>query len=619
MDTHPTHRRHLLIHLAVIVAAIAIAWCRIPSAAFLNWDDGEYVSNNPWIRSLAPDNIKAWFSTFFVGNYQPITMLSYAVDYAIGGPAASVYHTSSILLHMVNACLVYVFFSKLQPQKAVALFTALLFALSPVQAESVSWIAERKTLVSTFFSLLALLQYQGYIRRSSAGRMALVTLLSALAILAKATAVVLPFLFMATDVWLQLPAINSKAWVPRIPALAISVLLGIVAIQAQQAAHFMEGTPHTVVAHIAAVPFAWCMYIVRFFVPIGLSAMYPWPVQWGIAQWTAIAGTCVAVALWIRQWKKGDSVLHGGLLFFTISLLPVLQIIPFGEALMADRYLYMACIGLAYPAAYYVAKGVQYLKREQWLAAPVAIMALLFTTATYLRNNNWQNDHAFYGALLERFPESAVTQYSAGVMYLRDGNYDLAALHLDKAVRLEPNNAKAWYNKGLLHMRTGQVMDATEAFNNSIAAADYVKAYMSRGMLHLSVGNIDMALADINHVLQQQPDNGRAWCLHGDCMEKMGKTQDALTDYGKAISSAAPEPLFYLRRGTLLYKMNQYEATIADMNSAMELGDQRGEPYYWRGLAKNKINLSACADLIMAARMHYAPAHAALAQLCHGQ
>lgn len=615
----PAYRRQILSHLAITVVAIAIAWCRIPGAAFLNWDDGEYVANNPFIRSFAPENIRAWFSTFFVGNYQPVTILSYAVDYAIGGASASAYHTSSILLHAVNACLVYIFFGKLQPQKTVALFTALLFALSPVQAESVSWIAERKTLVSAFFSLLALLQYQGYVRSPSAGRMVLVTLLSALAIMAKATAVVLPILFMATDVWLQLPAINRKAWVPRIPLLSISVLLGIVAIQAQQAAHFMEGTPHTVIAHIAAVPYAWCMYIVRFFVPVGLSAMYPWPMQWGVAQWTAIAGTCVAVALWIRQWKKGDSVLHGGLLFFTISLLPVLQIIPFGEALMADRYLYIACLGIAYPAACYIAMGLQYLKREQWLMAPTALITLLFTTATYQRNKDWHNDHAFYYALLERFPESAVTQYSAGVMYLRDGNYDLAALHLDKAVRLEPNNAKAWYNKGLLHMRTGQVMEATEAFNNSIAAAEYIKAYMSRGMLHLSVGNIEMALADINHVLQEQPDNGRAWCLHGDCMEKMGKTEEALISYGKAISSPIPEQLFYLRRGTLLYKMNQYTATIADMNSAIEMDEKRGEPYYWRGLAKNKLNLSACADLSTAARLRYAPAQPALVQLCNGQ
>lgn len=134
----PAYRRQIPLHLAIIVVTIAIAWCRIPGAAFLNWDDGEYVANNPFIRSFAPENIRAWFSTFFVGNYQPVTMLSYAVDYAIGGPAASAYHISSMLLHMVNACLVYVFFSKLQPQKAIALFTALLFALSPVQAMSLS-------------------------------------------------------------------------------------------------------------------------------------------------------------------------------------------------------------------------------------------------------------------------------------------------------------------------------------------------------------------------------------------------------------------------------------------------------------------------------------------------
>jgi len=147
------------LHITLLVVAVVIAYSKVFHAGFISWDDYEYVAHNKDIRGFSTVTIAAWFSKFYVGNYHPLTICSYAIDYLFGGTQPFVYHLTNILLHTGNAISLYFFINRLlprteparQPNTAVGLFVALIFALHPVQTESVSWVAERKTLLCSFF------------------------------------------------------------------------------------------------------------------------------------------------------------------------------------------------------------------------------------------------------------------------------------------------------------------------------------------------------------------------------------------------------------------------------------------------------------------------------------
>lgn len=612
----PAYRKHLLLHLIVIIVAVTIAYSKVFNAAFLAWDDAEYVFNNPDIRAINVSGIKAWFSRFYVGNYHPITMFSYAIDYAIGNTNPFIYHFTNILLHTANACLVYAFFSKLQQQKTVALAVALLFALHPSQTESVSWIAERKTLLCTLFYLLAMLQYQGYVRNPRPGRMLALLLFATCAMLSKGIAVTLPLAFLATDLWLERDFRTHTLWLEKIPFLALAVATGIIAINAQHSGNFLSAGGHTILETAVYAGYAYTQYIVRFFAPIGLAAMYPYPLEINSIHILFFLITVGLALLFIVSLRKKWNVLSGGILFYTANVILLLQFIPFGKALMADRYMYLSCIGLAYPAMHYLGAWLrrQHMGRRLMFISGPAVAALL--VLCFSRNDVWLSDMNFYSALTDRFPESAEAHYSMGEMYMRRGDYEQAELHIDKAVRLEPRNYKAWYNKGLMHQRKGDAMQALDAFNKSIAINDYSKAHFSRAMLHMFAGRYDLALSDAEAVLMEQPGNARAHCIKGDCLERSLNLPQALEEYNKAIHLSAREPLFYVRRGATLCKMKQYQPAIADLNTSLEMDATNGEALYWRGIARHELGQDACRDLKNALQRRYAPAQQALEQWC---
>lgn len=615
--TPPVYRKHLLLHLGIIVIAVLAAYSKVFNASFMAWDDAEYILHNPDIRGINGTHFKAWFSGYYVGNYHPLTMLSYAIDYAMGGLQPFIYHFTSILLHLANACLVYAFFSKLQQQKTVALAVALLFALHPSQAESVSWVAERKTVLCGFFSLLAMLQYQGYVRQPVGKNMLLLVLFSACAMLSKGTAVVLPITFLAIDLWLERGLNHRSVWIEKAPLFAMALIVGFVAINAQQAGHFMDGSstrslPQTIVY----AGYAYTQYIVRFFVPIGISALYPYPAEMNAVHILFFIIALGLAVLFFISLRRKWHVLSGGILFYTANILLLIQLIPFGNTLMADRYMYLSCIGLAYPAMHYLAAWLHTLHMGRRFMYAGGVVAVALLALSFMRNNVWYSEMNFYTALLERFPRSAEVQYSMGEMYMRINNFEQAELYINKAVLLEPANAKAWYNKGVMHMRRGQAMNALDAFDKSIAINDYTKAHFSRGMLHMSAGRQDLAIADIEAVLAAQPRNARALCIKGDCLERTGKFAEALQLYNKAISYNTQEPVFYLRRGATLCKMKEYMPAIADLNTAIELDATNGEAFYWRGIARHEAGQEACSDLHNALLRRFAGAQAAINDLC---
>jgi protein O-mannosyl-transferase len=160
-------------------------------------------------------------------------------------------------------------------------------------------------------------------------------------------------------------------------------------------------------------------------------------------------------------------------------------------------------------------------------------------------------------------------------------------------------------------------MEALEALDHSIAINQYPKAYFTRAILHEATGKTDLALADIDKVLNAEPNNTRALCVRGDCLEKSGKQEEAMKCYNQAIVLSANEPLFYMRRGILFGKMNNFPSAISDLDVAISLNPGNGEALFYRGIFKHKsARGGACQDLERALKYGYMRAKAAIADIC---
>lgn len=604
------------LNIGLLMLAILVAYSKIFHAGFVNWDDQDYVFHTPDVRSVGWEQMKNWFASYYIGNYQPLPMFTYAIDHLLSGTNPLVYHVDSLLWHIANTALLYVFISRLQENKWVAFFVALLFALHPVQTESVSWIAERRTVLSAFFYLLALIRYTSYVAKPSAKGMAIVFLLGLGAMLSKGAAVALPLSLFAVDIWLQRDLKSRRVWLEKIPLMVLAFVIGIVAIRAQAEGKFLGLHNIGWFDTVLYAAYAYVQYIVHFFAPVKLSVIYPYPKEIGFIQYLYLLLAIGILSLGFIAYRKRWYVLCGGILFYTVNIAVVLQFVQFGEVLMADRYLYIPCIGLLFPAVYYLFAWLGKVSNQIMAKVTAGVLALALLVSTFVRNDIWLSDFNFYSAILKTFPDSPVAQYSIGGLYMRMGKYPEAEEHINLAVVLDPNNYNAWYNKGVLYLREGKPMEALDALNRCLAINEYPKAYFSRAMLYQGTGRPELALADIEKVLTAQPENARAYYIKADCLEHMNNLPGALENYNKAIQYDDKDPLFYIRRGLAYGKMNQAQSGLNDLNMAVGLNPNNGEALYYRGIIKYRLGQSPCDDFNGSLRHGYSQAREAIEKFC---
>ncbi len=597
-----------------IVALVLIAYFRVFNFEFISWDDTAYTIANESVKSFSIDHIKEWFTSFFVGNYQPLTMASYAIDYAIGGNQPFTYHITNILLHAVNAVLVWRLVLLLSGDAPVALFTAIIWALHPTSVEATAWIAERKTLLSGTLSLAGLICYAKHLDKPSPKTAFIVIGFGAAAMLSKATAVAFPLSLFAIDIWKGKREL-FKGLSIKLPLFALALIIGITAVNAQQEGGFLHR--HEVenpFMHLIYAGHAYISYITRTLFPINLSVIYPYPTSITLPVLFCFL-TVAVVGTGIIAWKRQNTLLAGSIAFFSVNIVFLLQFISFGEALSADRYMYLASIGIIFPCTHAVFTLFKNRKRPVAITiSSLAAACLLMLTS--FRAAAWQSDLTFFSALAETFPNSAVAHSSLGAIYLQKGELSLAEFHLDKATQLDPANYKAWHNKGNMYMKTARTMEAFEAFTESIELNGYTKSYFARAVIHQETGRFKLAIADIQQVLSHPPTDARAWYLYGYCSEQIEQYTDAILAYSQAIGISGNNPLFYARRGVAETMIGKHNDAIVDLKRAVNMPNPKPEYYYLLGNALFAASLNPCPDWTTAANAGYQRAIIALQQHC---
>ena len=603
--------------MGVLLVAIGTAYSKVFNAGFSAWDDADYVFQNKDIRGFSAEHISAWFSHFYIGNYQPLTMASYAIDHMLGGDQPGMYHFTSLLLHACTAVALYFFINRLQANKMVGLFVALIFALHPAQTESVSWIAERKTLLCGLFSLLALLRYTTYIKTPTTKNLLIVCALGIVAMLSKAVGVVIPLSLLAVDLWMARDLKSKMVWLEKMPLLIVAAIVGAVGIKAQASGHFLNAHPeYGAFDTVVYAGYAYVQYIFHLLVPAGLSVLYPYPEKLGVLQYLYLLIALLILALGVIAYRKKWYVLCGGIVFYTVNIMLLLQFVQFGDVLLADRYMYLACIGIIFPAVYYLFAWLQKLSKQVVALVAGVVVAAALLVMTFVRNDIWLSDLNFFNAISDADPNSAMAQYSIGALYMRVGDYAAAEQHMSMAVAIDPNSYKAWYNTGVLYLRERKPAQSLDALNRCLALREYPKAYFSRALLYQGMGKPELAIPDIDKVLEDQPQNARAYFIKADCLEQEAKMPEAIDYYSKAIQYDGTDPLFYERRGMVYGRTRQNTEAISDLDKAVDMNPENGEALYYRGVIKYHSGQEPCNDLKAALDHGYKQAAEAIEKAC---
>ena len=346
------------LYCIVPIVLTAMAFYGIWNNSFTNWDDNDYVIENFLIHSLSWRNILRIFSplTFISGNYQPITILSYALNYAEGKLNPAGYIFADLCIHLLNVLLVFSFIRKLSGKDFIASLCALLFGIHPMHVESAVWISGRKDLLYTFFYLLSSLSYLSYLERKTGSAMlrySVACILFICSLLSKSSAITLPVVLFLMDYY-RVRKFSMKMVLDKIPFIVLSIILGLWAIKGQHESGSLFGNEaFSLFSRISIACYSFMFYVVKFFIPIKLSACYLYPaisqslpLRYSLSPLFAVAAGIAAI-----YFRRSKAFVFG-FGFFLINVIFILHFIPVGATVTADRFSYCAYIGLSFIIAY---------------------------------------------------------------------------------------------------------------------------------------------------------------------------------------------------------------------------------------------------------------------------
>ncbi len=554
-------KNNTLLFLALISILTFIAF----SPSLLNqidiWDDYYYLNINPYLKNLSIQSVITIFSVPYLANYQPITILSYALEHHFFGFDPLPYHTLNILLHIINSILIFLFIRQLTGKINAAFIASLLFGIHPLHVESVTWVSERKDVLYALFFILAMMSYLQFKIKKIYIYYFVALLLFVCSCMSKAMAVTFPVILILID-YLYDKEFKWKSLFNKIPFFIFSLIFGLIAVKIQKAGGaigFTSNNVYTLSDRFFFANYSLFFYTYKMFIPIHLSGLYPYPVKDGSPlPFVYLISPLFNGMLffWIIYSIKRSKNILFGTLFFLFSILPVLQILSVGAAVAADRYFYIASIGWFFLAGigidFIIEKNPTY-KKLIILSGSVIVLTLSYLT--FERTKIWKNSGTFWGNVAEEFPKLELPYYNRAAYYFGIKDFDAALTDFDKAIERNPNYKDAFIWRAELHVQK----------NNYVAAAyDYLQvirldsnlfdANFKLGELYgKQLNDLDKSLFYLRKANQIKPSDVATLDNLGIVYAIKGKYDSALIYFEKALELNPNEPNT-LRNIGMMYK-----------------------------------------------------------------
>lgn len=496
---------------------------------FVNLDDQQYVTENAHVLDgLSPRGVAWAFSPRALKQdalYIPLTWVSLMIDASVWGDRPMGFHLTNILLHAANGALLFLVLVKATGRRGFSAAAAALFALHPLHVESVAWVTERKDVLSALFGLLALWTYLDHARGSSSDRRAYGWTLAwfVASLLAKPMLVTLPVVFLLFDYWplRRLPPLpNERSWagwarlirqpvlLEKAPFFAIALLAGLVTIGTQAAGKALS-TQLPLDFRVAYAAYALGRYL--------LQAVWPWPLYVSSFRadvpffaWKAVGGAAVllGMTLWAEAGNRRRPAVWMGWLFFVVTILPVSGVLQTGAMGTADRFMYWPIVGLLIAAVWGVGEAARTRAQRSALVALLGLLLALYALLDARQIPIWRDSGTLARHALSHQDINHLMHNNYGNFLQDRGFTNEALMHLERAVRLAPDQPQLQHNYGAALMKVGRLTEARAFLERAHALRpDQVPTLNNLAFLSLQMGDWTRAHERLQQALRLDPDN----------------------------------------------------------------------------------------------------------------
>ena len=577
-------RQPLILTLLLVVFTIAL-YLPVHHHPFVNYDDHVYVTDNDHIKAgLTWQTVKWAFTTFYAANWHPLTWLSHAADYQLFGGKAAGHHDHNLLLHAINVALLFCVLFRATGYVGRSGMVAALFALHPINVETVAWVAERKNLLSMMFFLLALGAYQWYASaqptatRARTGRYLAVVLLFALALMAKPQVVTFPFVLLLWDYW-PLERVSGPfrsslivLLLEKVPFLLMSAAGALLTVRAQREGGgfnpeyslFLRGE-NAVVSYVR--------YIGKAFWPANLAPLYPHPGA-SLKSWQAALALLVLVSITaLVLWARDRRYLPVGWLWFLGTLVPMIGIVQVGRQALADRYAYLPFIGLFIMVSWGVADWAERRRlAPAWTAVPACVVLLALAAVTHRQIGYWRDDMTLWTRAADVTTGNYVAEDKLGEELQKAGKTDEAMPHFLRAAQINPEYPTTIMFLAVHDQREGKLSEALAKYKQVIGETDYAvqqnaairaTAFGNMGHAYRELGDLAAARSNLQASVELAQNSFGVWMDLGVVSQQLGDPAKAAHAYQEAMRLQPSDVGYLLLAGALQQSGQSAEADRA--------------------------------------------------------
>ena len=544
--------------------AIWISYSPILGYGFINFDDIEYIIENPHIKNgLTLESIVWAFKAQYSWNWHPITWLSHLLDVEIYGLSPRGHHKTNLIFHIANSLLLFGVLFKMTGALWRSTLVATLFALHPLNVESVAWVSERKNVLSTFFWFLTMWAYIRYVENKRIKNYLLVVFVFAVGLMSKSMLVTLPFVLLLLDFWPlkrfagEFPTLQEvkKIVLEKTPMFLLVIVSGVITYIAQRDGSSIGGAVQSLEripmdARLSNTLVSYIEYLEKMIWPSGLAPFYPHPVH-TIPIWKPILfgmlilGFTFLVIKLIRQ----APYLAVGWFWYLGTLVPVIGLVQVGTQAMADRYVYVPLVGIFIAIAW----GLGDLKKgkKNLLLILTPILAVVLAVLTSHQISYWATpvtlmQHALQVAK-DRHSDVFYPQLNLAAAFSMESRPSESIKHHKIATKIRPDFPYAYLNLGLIYSEMKEFNQAIFYFKKAIKLQpEWPVLYNNVGNALARTGNLEEAIPYYEKAIKREPNYATAHMNLGNALAQTGELYKAIDHYKESIKLKPDIPQVYL-------------------------------------------------------------------------
>jgi protein O-mannosyl-transferase len=548
-----TDYRNIIFTCLLLIVLVLLPYSQVRNHEFVDLDDYDYLVENHHIKNgLTLDGL-IWAFSFQQGDnsyWRPLTWLSHMLDFEFFGNDAGWHHLTNLLLHLLNTLLLYALLFIMTGKSGRSALVAALFALHPINAESVAWVTERNNVLCTAVGMITLLFYVWYVSRPSFNRYLLTFLSFLLCLMVKPILVTLPFLMILLDFW---PLYrfghghsehqNQKGKLKQLISEKFPlIILSFVAIWFSMHRH---GSPISIEQvsiqlRLSNAVVSYVQYLFNLFYPLNLTAFYPFPKMIPIWKIAGALSVLLSISGIVTVWARKMPYLFVGWFWYAGTMFPKIGLVQVGLwPALADRWAYFPAIGLFIMVSWL---GLDYLNKQSSISKKqIAYISLIacgvLCFLTWKQVGYWSNSTRLFERMVEKTHDNYMAHNNLGTVLLSQERYDDAEIHFLRAIEIKPDFEIPYVNMGKVTYTKGNIEEAIEYYEKAIAIRpDYYAAHLSLGNLYLRTADYQKSWKYYTEAVRINSDGALPYNGMGGVLTKIGRLDDAAKMYIKALA-----------------------------------------------------------------------------------